>query len=261
MSQQLSLSLVVALIVLLCHHAGSSLASSDTLDPATHHAAPPSAWKGVGHEEKLMGMDVYVSGSPSASKVVLMISDVFGWKGPLFRKLADKFAAAGYYVVAPDFFYGDPLVNVSDITTWLPKHPPAGAVDTTNKLVDTLKSKGAHAVGIAGFCWGSKVGVLVAKQKHRIKVLAQAHPAFVNATDYEEVAVPISVLAAPEDGVQQFRELLRRRKREEHLKVFVKIFKGVVHGWTIRYDDKDPIAVKHANRAHGLMLKWLKKYL
>lgn len=41
----------------------------------------------------------------------------------LDRKVADEVAKKGYYVVVPDYFRGDPLVNLSDVTTWLPKHP------------------------------------------------------------------------------------------------------------------------------------------
>lgn len=44
------------------------------------------------------------------------------------RKLADKVAAAGFYTVVPDFFYGDPYVFVSfedveeSFPIWLKKH-------------------------------------------------------------------------------------------------------------------------------------------
>ena len=40
------------------------------------------------------------------------------------RKLADKIAASGYYVVAPDYFRGDPLVNISDLPMWIVRHLP-----------------------------------------------------------------------------------------------------------------------------------------
>lgn len=32
----------------------------------------------------------------------------------IYRKLADKVAGAGFLVVAPDFFYGDPIVDLNN---------------------------------------------------------------------------------------------------------------------------------------------------
>lgn len=45
------------------------------------------------------------------------------------------------------------------------------------------------------------------------------------------------------------------------LKSFVKIFPGVEHGWTVRYDESDEHAVEEANEAHKLMIDWFAKYL
>jgi hypothetical protein len=45
------------------------------------------------------------------------------------------------------------------------------------------------------------------------------------------------------------------------LKSFVKIFPGVKHGWTVRYDENDEHAVEEANEAHKLMIDWFAKYL
>lgn len=45
----------------------------------------------------------------------------------LCRKLADKIAAAGFFAVVPDFFYGDPYVLAADgsrdsLPAWLKGH-------------------------------------------------------------------------------------------------------------------------------------------
>lgn len=42
---------------------------------------------------------------------------------------------------------------------------------------------------------------------------------------------------------------------------FVKIFPGVGHGWTVRYDDNNEFAVKSAQESHVDMLNWLTKYI
>jgi dienelactone hydrolase len=56
----------------------------------------------------------------------------------LGRKLADKVAAAGYFVVIPDILHGDPLVllagpnPLAGVSAWLAKHPPV----RTNWAID-----------------------------------------------------------------------------------------------------------------------------
>ncbi|KAK9182496.1 hypothetical protein WN944_025641 [Citrus x changshan-huyou] len=81
---------------------------------------------GAGHVEKLGGLNTYVTGSPDSKLAALLISDVFVCSIILLpcvrlganircflqqRKLADKVAAAGFYVAVPDFFHGDPNVD------------------------------------------------------------------------------------------------------------------------------------------------------
>jgi dienelactone hydrolase len=42
---------------------------------------------------------------------------------------------------------------------------------------------------------------------------------------------------------------------------FVKIYPGVAHGWTVRYDVNDDDAVAKAHEAHNKTLEWFGKYL
>lgn len=126
-------------------------------------------------------------------------------------------------------------------------------------VVKALTDSGIHSVGIAGFCWGSKVAALVGKHEGLVNAIVQCHPSLVEAADYEELAVPFAVLAAPEDGIDQYKGLLKSRRKD--VKLYVKIFTQVSHGWTIRYDETDKKAVKKANRAHMLLLKWFRKHM
>jgi carboxymethylenebutenolidase len=45
------------------------------------------------------------------------------------------------------------------------------------------------------------------------------------------------------------------------LESFVKLYPGVTHGWTVRYNAEDEVAVKSAEEAHHDMLNWFIKYV
>ena len=223
--------------------------------------APPAAPTHVGKEETLAGTRAYVAGSPTASAAVILVCDIFGIDTPLLRKLADKVAAAGYFVVVPDVLQGDPFAGsyaAGDLGPWMAKHPATGApLEITRSMVEAVKDKGIGAVGAAGFCYGAKTVACLGKEKD-VRAIVQLHPSFLEASDYEEVVVPIAVLASPTDGIEKYEELLASRTE---VKSFVKIFSDVRHGWTVRYEESDENAVEKANEAHQLMLDWFAKYL
>ncbi|MED6196775.1 hypothetical protein PIB30_050483 [Stylosanthes scabra] len=77
----------------------------------------PSA--GIGHFENFGGLDYYLTGSPH-SNLAVIVSDVFGYEAPNLRNLADKITAAGYYVVVPDLFNGEPFDLQNTNMEWPP---------------------------------------------------------------------------------------------------------------------------------------------
>ncbi|KAK0606761.1 hypothetical protein LWI29_003946 [Acer saccharum] len=246
-----------------------------TLNPAS----------GAGHVEKLGVLDTYVSGLPDSKLAVFLISDVHGYEAPNLRKLADKIAAAGFYVVVPDFFYGDPYSAKAGkpIRTWLEGHGTDKGVEDAKPVIEALKSKGISAIGAVGFCWGAKVVQLAKREVIQAAVLC--HPSFVTVDDIKgqsqysvingeinkllkemlkKVEVPIAVLGAeidhlsPPSLLKQFEEVITANNEVDG---YVKIFPKVEHGWTVRYDVGDEAAVKPAEEAHQNMLEWFANVL
>ncbi|AQK93106.1 alpha/beta-Hydrolases superfamily protein [Zea mays] len=74
------------------------------------------------------GQKAYVSGSAGSKAAVVLISDAFGFEAPNLRKIADKVASLGYFVVVPDFLHGDPYDPSnnahSNPGTWIQSHNP-----------------------------------------------------------------------------------------------------------------------------------------
>ncbi|KAK9086661.1 hypothetical protein Syun_029055 [Stephania yunnanensis] len=224
---------------------------------------PPtlSSTSGSGRVEEVGGVKSYVSGSIDSNAAVVLVSDVYGYEAPNLRKLGDKVAAAGFYVVIPDLLYGDPYSTGQDIFSWLPSHSPDKGAEDTKPIISHLKSKGISAIGAAGFCWGAKVVAQLAKTDD-IKAVVMLHPSLISLDDIKEVKVPISVLGAeidqmsPPELVRQFKDVVK-----PEVDLHVKIFDGCVHGWTVRYDVEDATAVKRAEEAHQDMLDWFNKYV
>ncbi|MED6155371.1 hypothetical protein PIB30_004385 [Stylosanthes scabra] len=221
---------------------------------------------GIGHVENFGGLDSYLTGTPHSNLAVLLISDNFGYEAPNLRNFADKIAAAGYYVVVPDFFYGDPYdpQNTSrPLQEWIKDHGTDKGFEDAKPVVEALKSKGISAIGAVGFCWGAKVVVELAKPK-LIQVAVLLHPSFVTVEDISAVDIPIGILGAEKDQVsppeliKKFEQVLNAKPEVES---YVKVVPNVEHGWTVRYDTGDPEAVKAAEEAHQFVLEWFAKHL
>ncbi|KAI3460858.1 hypothetical protein Pfo_017521 [Paulownia fortunei] len=227
---------------------------------------PPtlSPSSGVGSVIEFGGLKSYVSGPSDSKLAVLLAADVHGYEAPNLRKIADKVAAAGFYVVVPDFFYGDPYDPANaekPLPVWKSLHEPAKAFEDAKPVIEALKSKGISAIGAAGFCYGAKVVVELAKSG-LIQAGVLLHPSFVTLDDIKEVKAPLAILGAeidklsPPELVKKFEEILSSKSE---VASFVKIFPGVAHGWTVRYKLDDEKAVKSAEEAHQDMLNWFIK--
>ncbi|KAJ4827284.1 hypothetical protein Tsubulata_040027 [Turnera subulata] len=221
---------------------------------------------GAGFVTELGGLKAYVTGPSPFNPAILLVSDVYGYEAPNLRKLADKVAAAGFYAVVPDFFYGDPY-NPKDperpLPVWMEPYRPEKAAEDAKLVLAALRSKGVSAIGAAGFCWGGKVVFELAKASY-IQAAVLLHPTFVAAEDLKEVKTPTAVLGAeldeitPTEMIKEFEEVLSAMSEIDS---FVKIFPGVAHGWTVRYKAGDERTVKVAEEAHRDMLDWFVKHL
>ncbi|KAL6610183.1 hypothetical protein ACP70R_040152 [Stipagrostis hirtigluma subsp. patula] len=230
----------------------------------------PPALNPAGGEGKVVdsfgGLNAYLAGSPDAKAAVVLVSDIFGFDAPNLRKIADKVASSGYFVVVPDFLHGDPYIpdnTEKPLPVWLKSHTPEKAFEEAKPVVAALKEKGVSNVGAAGYCWGAKVVVELAKA-HEIQAAVLLHPSFVTVDDIKEVKCPISILGAeidkmsPPELVEQFEQVLSANTGVGH---FVKIFPGVAHGWSVRYSHDDAAAVKSAEEALADMIDWFNKNL
>ncbi|KAK9288178.1 hypothetical protein L1049_016627 [Liquidambar formosana] len=229
---------------------------------------PPilSSTCGEGCVQELGGLQTYITGPQDSKLAVLVISDAYGYEAPNLRKLADKVAAAGFLVVVPDFLYGDPFdppyPNFNP-EAWLKAHDTDKGCEDAKPVIAALKSKGVSAIGAAGFCWGGMVGVKLASSED-IQAAVLLHPGPITVDEINNVKIPLAILGAEIDNYsppEQLKQLGEILSGKSNVDSFVKIFPGVSHGWTMRYNIEDESAVKSAEEAHCDMLNWFTKYV
>lgn len=97
-----------------------------------------------------------------------------------------------------------------------------------------------------------------------IQAAVLLHPSRITVEDINDVKSPIAILGAeidhgsPPEQMNHYGEILSAKAEVDS---FVKIFPGVKHGWTVRYNVEDESAVKSAEEAHTDMLNWFIKYV
>ncbi|KAB1214270.1 hypothetical protein CJ030_MR5G023183 [Morella rubra] len=133
-------------------------------------------------------------------------------------------------------------------------------------VIAALKSKGVSAIGAAGFCWGDAKRKVVVKLASSTDIQAAVllHPSLITEDEIDNVSIPIAILVAefdeyvPAELFKQFGEKLSTKSEFES---FVKIYPGVAHGWTVKYDAEGKSAVKSAEESHLDMLNWFTKHV
>lgn len=118
------------------------------------------------------------------------------------HRLADQFAANGYFVAIPDLFNGDAapvdMPASFELPKWLAGHGKEQVDPIVDAVIKELKGKlGVKRLGAAGYCFGAKYVVRFLKD-NQIDVGYLAHPSFVDADELKAIKGPVSISAAGE---------------------------------------------------------------
>lgn len=213
----------------------------------------------------------YITGPASADEAIFFIYDIFGFRTPTLQG-ADMLANAGYLVIMPDFFKGDPAdpewaanqteENKKKFGEFLGRiKDPSPILSKIDELVPVLEQAYPSVSRWAsiGFCWGGKlVSLTSASPSTKWTVGVQSSPAQVDPEDAKKISIPMMVLASEgEDAeiVEKFGKALGSKEK------VVERFGSQVHGWmSARADLGDEGKRRAYEEGWGMVLDFLGKY-
>lgn len=111
---------------------------------------------------------LFVAGDPSAPRAVIVVQEAFGVNDHI-RSVTERFAAEGYYAVAPEFFHrsGSPEVPYDDFPEAMRALGQLTKAGITSDLEHAAAFLSTHgygpaSIGIVGYCMGGSVTLYAA---------------------------------------------------------------------------------------------------
>ncbi|KAI0405261.1 dienelactone hydrolase [Xylaria palmicola] len=237
-------------------------------------------WGGTptGKEARLAGNDCYVTGD-NKDAAVLFIHDLFGWRYPNIRLLADHYAReADVTVYVPDFFGGWVVDYALVEEDRFDKIDLAGMAKLNSReirgpeMVACAKAlKGEHGykrLGAIGFCYGGWAVCYLGSRARAaspplVDAVSMGHPSWLVKEDFDDLTVPIQILAPEIDAAfpadlkaHAFATLLRLNLPFEYVH-----YPGIAHGGLVRGSEKAENEREAMAQAKDSAVAWLRKYL
>ncbi|KZV63842.1 alpha/beta-hydrolase [Peniophora sp. CONT] len=229
----------------------------------------------------IAGIKSYVAtpaGDYDKSKVIIYITDVFGFELVNHLLLADDFARAGFKVFIPDICENDPLPHdffdnplyraklVEDLDAWLGRHSFERNLKRLQSVIHALKADGVQRFGSTSYCYGGRM-IFDLVYAGDLDVATTSHPSFLALEDLDKYAAgyktPLLINSCEVD------ERFGKEFQDRALEVFKNAaapynqpyFPGCVHGFAVRGDMSDPLVKAGKEGAFKSVVDWHKKYL
>ena len=209
--------------------------------------------------------------------VVLVVQEIFGvheW----IRDVTRRFAAAGYYAIAPDMYQrqGDPT-TVADIQTLfktiVSQVPDAQVMADLDAAAAFAGKDGGDAkrLGVTGFCWGGRITWLYAAHNPGVKAGVAWYGRLVGEPNALQPKHPIDVVAQLKTPVlglygEQDKgipladvEKMNAALKAAGSKSFIRMFPGADHGFLADY--RPSFHEASARAAWVDATGWFKTYL
>ncbi|KAJ2929306.1 hypothetical protein H1R20_g7784, partial [Candolleomyces eurysporus] len=260
-----------------------SLALAALSSPSVAGALTKNCTKGWRHSGTTTGKNVTIAGVSTylvepthhsgTKKVILFYSDVFGSFFINNQLLQDYFASQGYYVLGPDYFFGDsiglhvdkdlqPIDPNFNLTAWVEKsrRQAAQAVPPWNQAVRERYGKNAKYNAV-GYCFGAMYAMNIGATDD-VVATAFAHPAELTESHFTSLTKPLLMSCSEIDQTfptadrNRAVDLLTENKKMYHYQVF----SGVVHGFATRSNPNDSNAVWAMHHSAKSVAGWFDRF-
>ncbi|KAJ3094717.1 hypothetical protein HDU97_007644 [Phlyctochytrium planicorne] len=238
------------------------------------------------------GVEAYFAKSETETdRYVILWTDVFGYKNPNARLIADSIAKGGINCLIPDILHGDPvsyenleslgkkpktlwqrlgqglktMVVAPGFIGWILKHNDALTLPVINAVLDDVKqNRKASKIGVLGYCFGGRYAVLNGGDDPRVDCFVGCHASQVSIPkDIEAVKKPGLFLCADNDHLLTQSQLntIRTIAQRDGKDITVKVFENTLHGFAIRGNEDDEPTRKARDQATNDTVAFFRAHL
>jgi carboxymethylenebutenolidase len=146
----------------------------------------------------------YLSLPPAGSGQGLLVLQEWWGLVPHIKSVADRFAAAGYVVLAPDLFHGTQTTSPDEAGRLLMALNIEQTAQDLQRSADYLLNHEAvtsDRLGVVGFCMGGQLALLAATVSRNIGAVVDFYGVHPNVKpDFSQLTAPVLGLFAENDG-------------------------------------------------------------
>ncbi|MCW5937987.1 MAG: dienelactone hydrolase family protein [Fimbriimonadaceae bacterium] len=205
----------------------------------------------------------YLSEAEGGGPGVIVIQEWWGLVDHI-KNVADRFAAAGFTALAPDFFHGKVTTDPDDAATMMMALKMEEASAVVKRAIDALLARGSTTgdiVGVVGFCMGGQLALYAATVDDRIRACVDFYGVHPNVDpDYSKLVAPVLGLFAEHDEFVEESALagLDATLAEHGKARFLHTFPGVKHAF---FNDDRPEVYdeRAAAQAWEMTLRFLRE--
>jgi dienelactone hydrolase len=203
--------------------------------------------------------------SVASTNAIIVIYDVYGFKGGRIKSVCDQIACAGFHVVMPDLYGEEASIADKggfanpDAQEWLKQF----SNDDSSKKLDSVYSYlkdtvGVTSIGALGFCWGA-YPAFGESARGKLRAVASCHPSlkigemFYDHSVIEQAkAAKCPALLCPAGNDPENLKAggdVQKTMEENGMTCVVTEFPDMQHGWVPRGDTGDERVARDVKKA------------